>query len=527
MKKNIFFVVILFTFNILAAVKLDFGEGIFFNVSEEVFFSKDKVLEAVKKDPFNLPRQIYIVKRYLETIDTSNKPLDEVSKEKKDFIASLFQIADPQWSTFYVTLAYAITWNASRDTYEFDTVSKLLYANNLCKIAEQLGPKNEMIALFSVIIRSAIVTFSKKLLKFDLNSQIDYLLSFPSIDPAYYYLLAQLLTGIGENFDVRKTIYALFDKSLSLMDDEKLKLELMKRILNIYSKMSENFKDIPIDLKLNIYQLATKVYPDDPNAYNNLAYFYAQYATSKDKKLLNKALEEVDKALNLVKDDKVKAAILDTKAYILMKLKKLDEAEKILLEAYKLNPTLEDTLNHLVELYYVEKKDANTLKYLEQLVNLTGKDLYKNNLAYTLAVLNKELKRALKLAEEVYKNNPTNETYLDTYGWCLYKNNKVEEAEKVLKQALEICKKKLRNCWEIEDHLGEIYIYLGKYKEALEIYKKIVNEYFNLPAHVLKKYAYLETLVLLNINNRTKETPEKFFPVKFLRNLIKEVKNGG
>jgi len=77
-----------------------------------------------------------------------------------------------------------------------------------------------------------------------------------------------------------------------------------------------------IEKALNTYERVLKKYPDDPELLNNYSYQLAQ--SSKD---LEKALEYVEKAL-LERADSI--TFLDTKAWVLFKMGRAAEAEKIM-----------------------------------------------------------------------------------------------------------------------------------------------------------------------------------------------------
>lgn len=59
-----------------------------------------------------------------------------------------------------------------------------------------------------------------------------------------------------------------------------------------------------------------------------------------------------------------------------------------------------------------------------------------NNYAYYLALRKDQLDKAEQMAQRAVKNNPNNSTFLDTYAWVLYANEKYKEAKKVMEQAI-------------------------------------------------------------------------------------------
>jgi tetratricopeptide (TPR) repeat protein len=61
-----------------------------------------------------------------------------------------------------------------------------------------------------------------------------------------------------------------------------------------------------------------------------------------------------------------------------------------------------------------------------------------NNLAYTLAVQGRRLEHALDMSERSLAAEPLNATYIDTYGYILYRLGRLEESLKVLRQAMSL-----------------------------------------------------------------------------------------
>ncbi|HPD15447.1 MAG TPA: tetratricopeptide repeat protein [Planctomycetota bacterium] len=150
------------------------------------------------------------------------------------------------------------------------------------------------------------------------------------------------------------------------------------------------------------------------------------YAGEKD---LAKALDAIQRAIQLAPAAK-RADYQLVLASLLDDLKRHDESEKVLLEAYKAEPTNPSVLNHLGYFY------AERAKSLDQAVDLVKKALHYE---------------------------PLNGAYLDSLGWAYYQQGKHQEALELLLRAV-----RHEEDAVIRDHLGDAYHKLGKLAEARE-----------------------------------------------------------
>ncbi|MCS6809622.1 MAG: tetratricopeptide repeat protein, partial [Candidatus Kapabacteria bacterium] len=81
-----------------------------------------------------------------------------------------------------------------------------------------------------------------------------------------------------------------------------------------------------------------------------------------------------------------------------------------------------------------------------------------NNLAYLLAERGERLGYALELAQRALDSDSTNPSFLDTYGWILYKLGRYHEAGDYLERAVEQSPHPSATLFE---HLGDNYSKLG------------------------------------------------------------------
>jgi tetratricopeptide (TPR) repeat protein len=89
--------------------------------------------------------------------------------------------------------------------------------------------------------------------------------------------------------------------------------------------------------------------------------------------------------------------------------------------------------------------------------------LLLNNYAYHLAERGEKLKEALEMSKKTIEKEPNNSSYLDTYGWILYKLKDYKNAaiyiEKAVRQGPNAT---------LYDHLGDIYEGMGENVKALK-----------------------------------------------------------
>lgn len=185
---------------------------------------------------------------------------------------------------------------------------------------------------------------------------------------------------------------------------------------------------------------------------------------------------------------------------------RLDEAIQVLTDAKKYVPE-EFRVHFLLGLAYRGKRDlVEAATSLEKALTLNGKsveamsalglvydelkrpedsdtmyeralrqdphnNLVLNNYGYSLAERGVQLERALRMAKEAVTQQPTNQSYLDTYGWIYYRMGNYEEAERYIRKAVD----QGNASAVINEHLGDVYFKSGKKDEAVEQWKKALE----------------------------------------------------
>lgn len=108
----------------------------------------------------------------------------------------------------------------------------------------------------------------------------------------------------------------------------------------------------------------------------------------------------------------------------------------------------------------------------ENALKLKPSDPYTlNNYAFYLAEQGKELEKALKMSELSMKRSQPNASYLDTYGWILFKLGRYKEAIVYLEDAY----REAGNQFEILDHLGDAYYRAGDLEKAKHFWRKALE----------------------------------------------------
>jgi tetratricopeptide (TPR) repeat protein len=91
-----------------------------------------------------------------------------------------------------------------------------------------------------------------------------------------------------------------------------------------------------------------------------------------------------------------------------------------------------------------------------------------NNYSYYLSLRNKNLDKALEMAQQAKEIDPDNPSFQDTYGWVLYKLGEYTEAEKWIKKAIG---HEEDDSAILLEHYGDVLYKLGRTDEALQYWQ--------------------------------------------------------
>ena len=95
-----------------------------------------------------------------------------------------------------------------------------------------------------------------------------------------------------------------------------------------------------------------------------------------------------------------------------------------------------------------------------------------NNYAYYLSLSKNDLKKAEQMSYKTIKKEPANPTFLDTYAWILFLQERYEEANIYIDQAI---KNDTIPSGVLFEHAGDIYYHVGKTAEALASWQQALK----------------------------------------------------
>ncbi len=90
-----------------------------------------------------------------------------------------------------------------------------------------------------------------------------------------------------------------------------------------------------------------------------------------------------------------------------------------------------------------------------------------NNYAYHLSEIGEKLNDAKEMSKKTIEKEPDNASYLDTYGWILFKLKDYKNAVIYVDKAIKLGKNET-----LLEHLGDIYEAMGEVVKALKAWNE-------------------------------------------------------
>ena len=125
----------------------------------------------------------------------------------------------------------------------------------------------------------------------------------------------------------------------------------------------------------------------------------------------------------------------------------------------------------LADIYHTTKQDDQSDNAFEKAISLDPANSGTlNNYSYYLSERGKKLDEAEKLSKRSLEIRPNEATYLDTYGWILYKKGDYEKARTYVQKAVDLAGANADAT--LYNHLGDIYFRLNDKIKAVDYWKK-------------------------------------------------------
>ena len=132
---------------------------------------------------------------------------------------------------------------------------------------------------------------------------------------------------------------------------------------------------------------------------------------------------------------------------------------------------LSDMYALMGDVYHIMKEHALSDSSYEQALKLAPQNAtVLNNYAYYLSERGVRLEEAERMSRQSLSIRPGEPTFLDTYGWILYKQGKYDKAESYIRKAIETNPDQADGT--LWDHLGDILYKRGQADNAVECWRK-------------------------------------------------------
>ncbi len=119
----------------------------------------------------------------------------------------------------------------------------------------------------------------------------------------------------------------------------------------------------------------------------------------------------------------------------------------------------------------IGQRDKSLLIFKKLVMLNPDNPIILNNLGYLLAEEGIELELAGKLIKKALSIHPGEGTFLDSYGWVLFKMGELDQA----RQYLEAAALELDDNPEVWEHLGDLHNELGNTEQAIEYWQKAIE----------------------------------------------------
>lgn len=304
-------------------------------------------------------------------------------------------------------------------------------------------------------------------------------------------LCSELTRFINNNFSNREKLSA-YNAELQKLDN--LKFEQKNAHLNLALLLLENQNFFTAQRELEIINA-------NADSKSRVKFYLASlYAGKGNNELALELIQEISSENSIF----IKSRIFGS--YLAKQSSKIKLSEKLIKEAFKVQPNNQQVFSFLLLILEKQKKYSEMLSILEDkleknpeneklkfsyafstfnagkrsealklmeeiiAINPNQSDAL-NFIAYSLADDNKDLVKANRYIKRALTIKPNDGYYLDTYGWVLFKEKKYEKALEVLSTAIKLTEKDP----VIIEHYADVLKAIDNVIEAEKYYKKALE----------------------------------------------------
>jgi len=217
-------------------------------------------------------------------------------------------------------------------------------------------------------------------------------------------------------------------------------------------------------------EYALDIDPSNANRWRSAMSLYGQAGD------FDKALETGERAMKYLPDDPMLTFYTST---ALSQLNRDEEAIAMLRKALNLTPETDREMQSTIlcaigdNLYKTGQSDSAFVYYDRSIEADPENLLALNNSAYFMAEKGIDLDKAEKMSSICVRQQPDNDTAIDTYAWIFFKKKDYVQAKEWIDKALALEGEEPQS--DVLHHAGDIYYMNGDPEQALEFWKKALE----------------------------------------------------
>lgn len=273
-------------------------------------------------------------------------------------------------------------------------------------------------------------------------------------------ILAQYITGLQQNKKDLHVANPLFD-TLMIQHPQEPKLNLMYGNLLLIQQNKEGAREQ--------YQIFTDANPTNPVGWEQLL-----STTFPDS--LDMSIKICENAISYIPDQPQFYFYLGVSEYMKNNYQKaLDALQKGVVYVDENNPKLlGDFYGQIGDLYFQLEKQDSAFAIYDKALKYDPSNLgVLNNYSYYLSLAKTDLDKAEKMSSITVKAEPSNPTYLDTYGWVLFEQGAYLISKIYIENAIKYSEERKEDISaEVYEHYGDVLYKTNEPDKALEYWIK-------------------------------------------------------